>query len=319
MFNSFTSTLFSITIAILAITFTSYLITFNKVLDRSITEANKYISNEYIIEYLLKIINENKDEGITKLYPFIKNIEDEYIHIELEDISSKINLNFIDFTLFKEPSFKRLLKDQYTWKSLDEFRNKIGFINNIDAYKLFFKDTIDFKNIFTTYSLININNSSDIMLENLYLQLSENSSKASSLKVLVDQKREERVFFDEKNFDNFLHSYDKDIISNLSIIPSWNINRLDETLLKALLDNYKINSTSILSIRDNREIKQKEIVSLLKINQSNKTLLTYLGVKTTFWLIMVIDDENNIKTNLIMGFDENNDNYKVISISTVLI
>ena len=54
--------------------------------------------------------------------------------ILIEDISSLININFVDFTLFKDNPFRQLLAPGKSWIDLENFRNEIGYTTDIYSY-----------------------------------------------------------------------------------------------------------------------------------------------------------------------------------------
>lgn len=305
MSNSLVVTIFCISLSLISISFSSNLLLSKKVLDKISIKSERFQSNLEIMKSI---------KPVTDIKQLFKVTNSEKLTIKIKDISSKINLNFVDFTLFKNKSFKAMLREQYNWISLQEHRDLIGFTNNINSYRLFFIDELDFESLFTVYGLLNINNVSDIMLEKLYIYHTDNSSKASSLKKMIDEKRDEHVVINNNNFTTLLHGYDESILKYISLIPSWNINNVDEKLLKAILSKYNINSKTVINKRNNYEITNSDLSSLFNIDDNNKSLMSYLGTKTTFWQIEIEDKIEKLRTTLVMGWDTKSENYRVISI-----
>lgn len=317
--NSFIVFIFSVTIATLAVLYSSNMLLYNKAIEKVSGNIERSLSN---IEYLTTIpeaINKNSDSEIKYLLSELKKLENEHIKIELSDISSKIDLNFVDFTIFKEPVFRSLLNEKYTWLSLQTYREELGFTGILSDYRIFFRKDVDFEAIFTLYSLPNINNSSDLIIEKLYEMYTGNSGKASTLKNSIVNNRKSKKLFTDETYKRLFLSLDKDVKNIISIIPSWNINFINEKLLNSILAKYKITNSSIINIRKSREIKENEIKSLLNITKKNQTLSSYLGTKTTFWEIKITDSNNKLETVIIMGWDTLNENYRVISLKKTLL
>lgn len=319
MHNSLTVFIFSVTVALIAISFSSSLLLHNKSINKSLDIIERSAVDIDFIEKLKVELDNVEDLSFEVIKNKIMNHEDEKLSLEVKDISSKMNINFIDLTLFKKYKFRVLLKNEYSWNHLQEYRNEIGFTTDIYQYEKFFKEDIDISSILTVYNLPNINNSSDIMLEKYYESYTGSSSKASSFKTRIDGKRNAKKVFDEKAFLNLMQSYDSEIVNIISVLPSWNINNVDSKLLNAILSKYNINSTAIMDLRDIREIKESELISLLSTKQENKTLYTFLGCTTSFISIKISDNLNSNYFTLIFKLNAIDNSYSIISINKGLL
>lgn len=316
LYNSVIAAIFCITVSILSTGYSSYLLKYQKLINKNIQQLNLRLSNETYIEKIDNILATNGNE-IDKILSDIKDMENDYILIDVNDISSKVNLNFIDFTIFKEPLFKAMLKKKYNWISLQEFRTKAGFTGNINIYRSFFNDDVEFDNIFTIFSYPNINNASDIEMENFYLEITGNSSKANSFKEIISKYRSEKLTISKENYKKKFFGYYDDISDTISTIPSWNINYVNEKLLTAILSKYHINGSSILDRRNSVKILPKELKHLVNDTEKNRGLLTYIGTNTSFWEIIITNKNSDYITKLIIKWNLEQEIYDIISISQV--
>ncbi|QEN04218.1 hypothetical protein EW093_05695 [Thiospirochaeta perfilievii] len=231
----------------------------------------------------------------------------ENLGVMIVDESSKIDLNFIDFTLFKESEFQKLLNNR-SWVDLQDEREALGFINNIEIYREYFRDDVEFGAIFTTHSKPNINNSSDISLEMLYNLATANSSRASIFINKVITRRKSQNPYTEEEIDKEIRDY-------VTALPSWNINTLDPKLLKALLSKYDLDYMPLY-----REIKtEKELKQIYRVPKEKSSLYTYLGVTTTCWKITVEDNINRVMTTLWYGLNADLTGYFLINRSKILL
>lgn len=195
-------------------------------------------------------------------------INREWTEEELTDISSRININFFDFTLFKNPPLNSLLKPEYSWTDLDTFRLERGFVMNLDLYREFFLDDIDYNKIFTLYNTPNINNISDSMAELLYLEITEHEEKAAAFKRYLQQRRREKKLLTERDLKQLEARFSKEVLERLTTVPTWNRNEVP-TILKQAISSYS------------REVQE-----------------TWLGDETSFYQVELIN-EDRVKMTLI--------------------
>ncbi len=252
----------------------------NRSIEKSRVKIELLNSDVDELHEVIEYVNKNKE---------LETIKDGDITITFSDISSKLDLNFIDFTIFKTGTFRSLLKQEYTWLSLQEFREELGFTSDIGLYRGFFPENIDFESLFTIYSLPNINNMSDIMLEKYYKTITGDESKALSLKNYLQNRRKSKKTIDDMELKRLIGVYGDELKDVITIIPTWNRVNIDKDLL---------DRTSSLS---------KNMQKL------------YLGDKTTFWSITIDNSKTKLKTTMILRWFESEELYRPISITKDLI
>ncbi|QEN05059.1 hypothetical protein EW093_10175 [Thiospirochaeta perfilievii] len=284
MSNSIKAFMFSITVGILAIGAAYSVSILNRSIDKSIDKLEILNSSIDNVKEVIDYLNKNLD-----VYKKIETIINNQVTIEFVDLSSKIDLNFVDFTIFKNRQFNKLLKQGFSWVDLEEYRNSVGFTTDMETYRDFFKDDIELETLFTTYSLPNINSMSDTMLELLYFQLSDNKSKANSLKLYIQNRRKSKKPIDSREFKRVISIYGDVLLNRVTIQPFWNELYLDKSLLEA-------------------------VKSLSKESQKH-----YLGNKTTFWGVTILDKKQSFKTTLILRWIESENKYRLISIYRELV
>lgn len=213
-------------------------------------------------------------------------LEQEWEEEEREDISSKLNINFVDFTLFKKPALANLLKPEYNWMDLDIFRLENGFVMDIDIYREFFREDIPFEEIFTLYNIPNINNCSDSMAELYYLSITEDEYKAKQFKELLQKRRRDKKPFKEKELKQLSSKFDKVVLQLFSTQPVWN----------------REYTHSILS----------ETIS----SMTQETQKTWLGERTTFFKIY-LENEEKVDVELIYRWNEEDKTYKLFKLERI--
>lgn len=313
MHNTYVSFIFIITVSIILLVHTSSLLTYKNIIQKNYKTALDLDSNIDQIQLLLEIVNNETNSN--DLSEKLSYLASDNIDINITDESSKIDLNFVDFTIFKDYPFNEMLKDNFTWSDLNEVRVKNGFVNNIDIYKSYFNDSLPFNEIFTFYSIPNINNCSDLILSKLFLEYSNNELLANNLKIVVDSFRRDFLAIDDSILKristNFGEPYLYDIFTT---IPSWNINTVNQKLLEYILSKYGIDKNNIINFRKNNTITEKELIYLIPGYNSINGLSSYLGVKTTFWRVIIDNKIDGLETHIILRWDLFDKQFKVVSI-----
>lgn len=317
MRNSIYAFIFALSISIIIAGYVSHLILFKKAITKTEDKLTILESNREYIESITELFNKEEDIDYNILIEKLSELESDSVEVEVKDVSSSLNPNFMDFTLFKYPPLRNILKENVTWRTLNDFREELGFTTDISKYDKFFKKD---KNLFTIYNLPNINNAADYVLKSYYELYTGNEFKSTIFKDYVVQRRISQQLFDDKEYDKFLTTFDKDIKKTIGVIPSWNVNFVPETLLRTVLSkdyrgkkitSYGSKISQILDIRKNKLITDEELHNILQLNKKQKSAATYLGTTTTFWKISVIDRDNNLKTDFIYGWIL--DGYRLIS------
>lgn len=277
MTNSLSASIYSTLIALLAIASASDI----SVINRSISKLSG-ITMELQPDFdTIKTVSDyinNRDE--------IKDYSDSDTSVEFRDISSRIDLNFIDFTLFKRAGFNRLLKPGVGWQDLENFREESGFTSNIKIYRSFFTDDTDFDRLFTPYSIPNINTMSDLSLKQLYMELTENEFKSDSLMEYIQNKRKNRDLINEEELEKLFLIYGRILENRVSVIPGWNKNRVSTTL------------------------------SYLTSDFSEREKMVYFGGKTTFYQVEIRNEAKKSLTTAIYKWSISDKEYSPISIIT---
>lgn len=324
MRSSFVAFAFSMFIVVIAFSYSYHLMTFKSAVNKSEDKITRLHSNEDYIDVIPFIVNREKDNGYTKLFNALSKLENNNLKINITDISSRLDLNFVDFTLFQNAPLKGVLNEQFTWKTLYEYRNEVGFTGDKSIYDKFFKEQEE--ELFTMFSIVNIGNGADDMLERFYTEFTGNEGKAVSFKKEIVNNRKNFIILDEQKYNKFLYRYDRDIKEYVNIYPSFNINFVPEIILKTILTKeYRGTKISnaigkfahIVTLRKSRELNEKDIKNILQLSEKQESCLTFLGDKTTFWGIEIIDSEQKLKTNFILGLYK--ENYRVVSLTSELL
>lgn len=261
MYNSVKVFIFTILITSLAIFFSYQNILYGRLLNKTSEKLNRY--------------QVDKEE-----------LKQEWEEELKEDISSKFNINFMDFTLFKQPILSNLLKPEYNWMDLDSFRIERGFVMDLEIYRSFFREDSPFDEIFTLYNIPNINNCSDTMVELYYKTVTGDEFKATQFKELLQQKRRKKSLINQKELKQLEIKYDSEVLSTFSTDPIWN-REFIHPILKDVIYSFR------------KEIQE-----------------TWLGDRTTFYRVY-LESKDKVDTELIYRWDEKDKTYHIFKLERI--
>jgi len=223
--------------------------------------------------------------------------------ITLEDISSRLNPNWMIRTLFSKTEFKDLLNPDKSPDDLQSFREKQGLSVNINYhYRDFFSEE-NLEKYFTGYSYFNINLSDEFVLAAVFMERtgkSENEAENFRLNVQnhrLAQDPLKRLIL-HKDLEQFLKQDFELLYPVINAHPLFNVNFIDKDILKEIInypypdqgENKRISPTLtswILDQREQQELTEKDLKNTIKPRYEKARIGQFLGAKTWFWRITI--------------------------------
>lgn len=227
------------------------------------------------------------------VWQYITNREEESLQIELRDISSRFNLNFMRTKMLDESEFASMMIDGKTPDDLKSHRGEEGFSDNLaEGYSSFF-DKEDLERFFTVYSYANINVTYEDSLKKLYeSRVSEEGSHLFLTK--VQELISDQLMADEARMNNMLGGDRGKLYPLINLEPLINVNFAEEKVLKAVLSypyggethNNALDYHEILRAeRTAMEITPERLKTLFDVEDHYMRIPQYLGTVTWFWEI----------------------------------
>jgi hypothetical protein len=227
--------------------------------------------------------------------------------ISLEDISSRLNPNWMMRTLFSKTKFSQLLNSDKTPDDLQAYREKQGLSVNIKEHYLDFFSEENLEKYFTGYSYFNINITDEFVLKTIYAQRTgKTESEAENFRLRVQNKRLaqnplERLILN-KDLQHFLSDDYDALFPVINSEPLFNVNFVDKEILEEIIkypypdqgENRKIDThvlAWILSERENRELTEKDLKTKITPKYEKRRIEQFLGAKTWFWKISISKGE----------------------------
>jgi hypothetical protein len=223
--------------------------------------------------------------------------------ITLEDISSRLNPNWMMRTLFSKTEFTNLLNSDTSPDDLQAYREKQGLSVDINPHYLDFFSEENMEKYFTGYSYFNINLTDEFVLAQVFRQRTGKSeSEAENFRVRVQQRRLaedplKRLVLN-KDLEQFLKQDFGRLYPVINAHPLFNVNFIDKEILEEIINypypdqgkNKHISpalTSWIIEQREQRELTEKDLKNTIKPRYEKARIGQFLGAHTWFWRITI--------------------------------
>ncbi len=255
------------------------------------------------------------DSLFDPVWGYIKSKSDRYVYIKLSDVSSRINPNWVRPQFLERTELKRFFINGTSPGSFTDYRHKNGYVMDIDsAYsKLLDKEAL--VKYFTPFSYANINTAYEFVLQDLYTIITGNRDGSEVFHTFLAHALSKKHIISEKEFSTVFNSNYTSLYPVISTLPEMNVNFIPEFLLKQVLsypyggkviENSNSIYTTLLSIRDGKEITPSMMHSLITTEGLQERVFQHLGAKTWFWKVELAT-ANTAAEAIIVCFPETED------------
>jgi hypothetical protein len=222
------------------------------------------------------------------------NREADGVTVELRDISSRLNPNYVRKKLLEETALKGLLAPGATPESLQQYREDKGLSASLAHYRDFFPASME--KYLTCYGWANVNTTDEFVLRSLHRYRKGSREEAEAFHSRIQTLLADRRIVAEAELPGFLGADAGILEPTLSAVPSWNVHFLDPFLLGEILayPPYGLaepskKSSLLLGERGFGELSESRVAVILGVPE-NHVLLHYLGTRTWFWEIRARND-----------------------------
>lgn len=270
--------------------------------ERIRTETALYRQTEALIAALADDPTSEADSPIDPVRLAVMSGNRDGCVMTLEDLSSRLNPNWVQRNLLVSPLLSPLLLPGKTADELQTYRHEHGFFLDIGSgYRDFFSMR-DLEQYFSPYGYANVNVTDEFSLMNLvYLRTGE-ADTAEMVRERLRAAVVRRTLVTRETLRELLGpAYDR-VFPVANVEPVWNVHFLPERLLRAALsypafavDPTGAKAAYLISIRDSVELTAERLGSIIGADRSNR-IHQYLGVTTWFWEITASRDGRMLRT-----------------------
>lgn len=317
----------TVTVIIFIMLIATIFISASLVVRNTIFEANKSIAKytkmseaEIIVQEIIEQFELDPTPDAHSLqdpvWEYISEKNNEALTIELNDISSRLNLNWMRIGLFEHTKLKNLIISGVHYDQILTIRNENGFVNNYDIWLETFGEE-NIQKYFTFYSWANINVTDEVSLQKIYeSRYGENGSE--NFRVRIQDYLKDGKLWETDELKIALGIASDKVYPVINTLPQYNVHFLDPFLLECILsypyrqnpiNNHTTIKQSLIDIRENSEIEPDRLLSLINPEDDQRRVMEYLGTQTSFWELYIKSD--NFEISYIISYD--GDAWNIIS------
>jgi hypothetical protein len=225
----------------------------------------------------------------------------EGVSLELEDVSSALNPNWVQTSVLESPGFASLLSSPGAPALLRQRREDRGFSVDLQlSYgDLFAEGALAAYG--TPYGYANVNVADEFALRRLYLLRTGDAAGADIFHATVRQVRRERRVVHPDELRAVLGLGHDALVPVVSAEPGLNVHFLAERLLEDLLacpglgvPRPRDAARAVLEARSSSELSTSDLVRIVGAPAGSR-IHQYLGVTTWFWRITVVQGTSRLQ------------------------
>ncbi len=247
-----------------------------------------------VINQLQSNPNPESDSAFDPVWKYVHEASSGYRYLKLIDISSRMNPESMQTAFFKKTDLNRILLPGISLELFKDIRKKTGFVMDIrSTYKnVLQKDALE--TYFTAFGFLNVNTDYEYSLREMFELLTSDSGAADVFHTFITHELKEKKLITEEELYTALGTYRQAVFPVISTLPKMNIHYVPGFILKQILmypyggKSIKGNKnifTSLLHLRDTREITPEDLHTLVKTEGLQNRFFQYIGTKTWFWKV----------------------------------
>jgi hypothetical protein len=257
-----------------------------------------------IIRQLESDPSPESDSVLDPVWGYIEGRADKYEYLELSDVSSRINPNWVRSVFFERTNLKKFLLNSVSPDMLKDQRTETGYVLDIYSSYAEFIDPKALESFFTPYSYINVNTAYEYVLKDMYELLSGDSGRAVSFHNFISNALIEKHIITEAELLSTSGSDYEAISPIISTLPEMNVHFIPEFILEQVLaypyggeglENSSSILNTLLSIRMDNEITVNELMGLIETKGLQERVFHHLGTKTWFWRVNIATKKTAIE------------------------
>ena len=241
------------------------------------------------------------DSPLDPVWAGLSGSETPGMHTTLEDVSSRLNANWVQKSLFQETMFAEFLQPGRTAQDLQQRREDKGITTDIASeYGDIIKEDA-LSRYFSGYCYANLNTTDEFALRKLYAIRMADQQGAEVFRTHWQQMMIQKKTLKRSEVRDFLGVDYGKLFPLMNAEPSFNVHFMDALLLTQILSiaDLKIpkpaeSAQLILGARDRSELTLDDLPRMIGAKDDNM-IYQYLGVTTWFWKIIAARGVNRLE------------------------
>jgi hypothetical protein len=231
----------------------------------------------------------------------IKTPQEEGVEIQLEDLSSRLNPNWVQKAVFEKTRLGSILLSGDNADEIQQRREDKGFSLDIESE---YKDLIREEALpkyFSAYGYANINVTDEFALRKLYALRTGDEAGSKVFHARVQQLLAERKILKPSQLQAFLGTDFDKLYPVVNAEPILNVHFVEPVVLTELISyaEWKIKRPEqtaqlLLDAREDTELTAQQLRKIINAAENNR-IYQYLGTITWFWKITVSRGEARLE------------------------
>lgn len=257
-----------------------------------------------IIKQLESDLTPESDSLIDPVWSYIESRVSEYEYLELSDVSSRINPNWVRAVFFERTDLKKFLLNGVSPDMLKDHRTETGYVMDIYSSYSELIDPEALDTLFTPYSYINVNTAYEYVLKDMYELITGHSGGAADFHSFITSVLSEKHIITETELLTTAGSDYAAIYPIISTLPEMNVHFIPEFILEQVLaypyggeriENSSSIYNTLLSLRSNNEITSEDLHELIETEGLQERVFHHLGTKTWFWKVGIATEKLTVE------------------------
>jgi hypothetical protein len=228
------------------------------------------------------------------VWDYVASCQSGETRVELRDLSSRLNPNFMRTKLFEETGLRDLIINGDRPDRIRDIRTEQGFCTDLDFWRNTFGEE-NLSRFFTLHSWANINVTYEESLESLY-RVRKGNGGAIPFRSRIQEGLREKKLWRIEELRQLMGLSAESLYPVINCLPLMNIHHMEPLLLECLLaypyggeilENHEALSHLLIDRSKSGEISPLELRALINPSEEQLRVLEYLGTKTWFWELTV--------------------------------
>ena len=269
-----------------------------------------------VLNLLQNQLNEPADTPQSPIWPQLASLQRQLqnnkdsIDIDLQDVSSLLNPNWVSSFLLERTDLDSLLQPGKSIQGLQQYREEAGFSHDIvQHYQEWFQEDA-LQELLSPYSFANINVSDEHSLRQLIAQRAgEDRLIGEYFHSRIQQQRQLQELLQPDELERFFGSHYDLLTPVVNAEPMMNLHFAPPRIIRSILayTAWELPSPATVAedVLSRREagLQAEQLPALLGI-EADHPLLQYFGVRTHFWQIQARQEDRVLTTVVAMLNDQ---------------
>lgn len=236
------------------------------------------------------------DSPVDPVWQDLGQYASEGVQVRLEDLSSRIGLNWVRKEILAEMG---VMRAGHSPAELQQLREDTGL--HLDLVSAFgeYVDPDALSQLFSPYGYFNVNITDEFVLEKVYAARTADAEAAQVFRTRVQEQRRAKKKLGDEDLAELLAPAEYAVLYPVvSAEPALNIHFAPERVLGAVFAHFQVpldKLKQIASVRQSAELSREQVSELIGPAYAGTFLDQYLGVRTWFWGITVTSGEAELR------------------------